>query len=177
MVGLGHDGSGAVALLSGISAMLDDWRPPMNTFRAYMVGQVRKQIMQAGSVATGGTSRGVRWGRYGDQYTRRDGTVITAWGGQQKVRGEGQVKGARKASGERITQYSRLYGNFKPGSLLRVHRTTPTSIEIGSPTSGPAVYLEEMRQYAFYTQRDQRAFDAICTKWARAELKSRERSA
>ena len=49
--------------------------------------------------AKGGTWRGVTWKYFAPQYTRKDGTVIPAWGGVAKVRGKGNVLGRKRASG------------------------------------------------------------------------------
>lgn len=56
----------------------------------------------------GGTYRGVTWKDWAPQYTRKDGTVVPAWGGIAKVRGKGMVKGRKRPSGTRVTRSSAL---------------------------------------------------------------------
>lgn len=50
----------------------------------------------------GGRHRGISWDYFAPQYTRKDGTVVPAWGGVPKVRGGGLVKGRLRPSGQRV---------------------------------------------------------------------------
>lgn len=176
MLDLEYDGSEAVAMLSGLTEAVTDWRRPMNTFRAYMVREVGKQIEQAGS-ASGGTARGVRWDGYAPQYTRRDGSTVPAWGGVAKVRGKGTVQGKRNGSGRIISKGSRMLANVKPGSLLTVHHRDNNSISIG-PTSGFAARMNTMRQFAFYQEpRDVEKLERIAIAYMKARAAAKMKGA
>lgn len=176
MLELQYDGSQAVAMLSGLTEAVQDWRRPMASFRAYMVREVQTQILVAGQGATGGTARGATWEPYAPMYTRRDGTVVPAWGGIPKVRGEGTVKGKKSGSGRRISRGSRFFEHVKAGSLLSVHHRDDNSIIIG-PTSGFAAKQNSLRQYAFYTNKDVEKLERTAIAWMKASARAKMRSA
>lgn len=171
-----YEGTQAVAMLSGLTEAVQDWRRPMASFRAYMVREVQTQILVAGQGATGGTARGVTWSSYAPQYRRRDGTVVEAWGDVPKVRGTGNVKGKKGGSGRRITRGSRFFEHVKAGSLLSVHHRDDNSITIG-PTSGFAAKQNSLRQFAFYTNKDVEKLERTAIAYAKASARAKMRSA
>ena len=90
-----------------VGRRLDDARPPLVKFHAYMLGRTGRTFRALGR--GGGRFRGVSWADWANQYTRRtDGVTVPAHGGVAKVRGRGRVKGRRRASGARVT----------PGAML-----------------------------------------------------------
>lgn len=105
--------------------------------------------------AHGGTNRGVTWKPFAPQYTRKDGTVIPAWGGVRKVRGVGNVKPRKRPSGKPITQSSLLMQDV--GKLrsqrLDISRLTPSIIKFG-PTLSYAQEQHDLRPWSFFTPKE-----------------------
>lgn len=175
-VRLAYTDTRARAFLTGLSHDFEDWRGPINSYRAYFYGEVSDQIRLAGHGASGGIARGVAWGPFAPQYTRQDGTIVPAWGGIPKKRGKGQVQGKRRRDGSRVTMASRML-DVKPSALLSVRHLTATGIEIVAHGAW-AAQQNAMRQFIFYQQpKDVDKFEQIAQRWANAMIRKQQRRA
>jgi len=106
--------------------------------------------------ARGGVWRGVTWKYFAPQYTRKDGTVIPAWGGVAKVRGEGNVLGRKRPSGARIQKGDSVVqdtGTLRNNATLGVAHITKTKMRIGTNINYAAAQ-QKMRPFLFFTKRD-----------------------
>ena len=109
--------------LGNVQKKMSDLRPFFINFLTYMqsvTGNTFKRLKK------GGTYRGVTWKGFAPQYMRKDGTVVPAEGGIPKVRGEGMVKGRKRASGKRITGSSNLLrdtGRLQAKALSSIKKT------------------------------------------------------
>ncbi len=111
----------ARAMLGGVS--LAAFNPDAAWAESAQYMRVRTTLTFS-RLRAGGTYRGVTWKPFAPQYTRKDGTVVPAWGGVRRVRagyiqkgkhkGErmsrvsGVVKGRLRPSGKRVTKSSAL---------------------------------------------------------------------
>ena len=127
---------------------------PLLRFRQYMTVQTDSMFSMLSNARGGGSHRGVRWGGFAPQYTRKDGTVIPAWGGVKKVRGTGVVKGRLRPSGTRVTAASAIMqdtGNLRGKATSTLFRRTKNLLTFGtSPTVHYAAAQEAMRPYLFF---------------------------
>ncbi|GEM_PF-3048246 len=173
---LAYEDRRATAMLTGLGHDFEDWRGPINSYRAYFYGEVSQQIKLAGFGASGGIARGVAWAPFAPQYTRKDGTIVSAWGGVAKKSGKGQVQGKRRRDGSRVTMASRML-DVKPSALLTVRHLTNTGIEM--TTHGAwAAQQNSMRQFLFYQQpKDVDKFEQIAQRWASAMARKHMRRA
>lgn len=99
----------------------------------------------------GGSFRGVTWPGFAPQYIRKDGTVVPAEGGIPKVRGEGTVKGRKRASGKRVTASSNLLrdtGRLQASALSRVKKTK-TVMVMDTPEKY-AGWQNQLRPFQFF---------------------------
>lgn len=196
---------GALAMLSGIVEVLDDWTVPLANFRAYMIHEVDEQFRVAGDGTRSTFARGVWWRGFALQYVRKtDGVAVPAWGGvpnigqygwiaqrhREKLKADGKkpprlnkgrmIKGRKRPSGQRITQSSKLMqdtGATRSTALTGVYEATPTSIRMG-PGTPYATHQNAMRQFLFFqTPQDQEALDREAVRWLRAELNAKQRRA
>lgn len=84
-----------------VNSRTTDWRPAARRIHAEM--RVRVDSVFARN-SQGGSHRGITWDYFADQYTRKtDGAVVPAWGGVQKLRGDGVVLGRLRPSGQRVS--------------------------------------------------------------------------
>ena len=132
-----------------------DFYFPLLRFRQYMAVETDSMFsMLSNARGGGGSHRGVRWGGFAPQYTRKDGTVIPAWGGVKKVRGTGVVKGRLRPSGTRVTAASAIMqdtGNLRGKATSVQFRRTNNLLTFGtSPTVRYAADQEAMRPYLFF---------------------------
>ena len=114
-----------------LSGKASDWRPAAR--RIHRVMQVRTDSVFAAN-RLGGTHRGLRWNYFAPQYTRKDGTVVPAWGGVARADGTGQVQGRLRPSGQRIRRGDSVVqdtGNLRRNALLSL-RLTKTRLEMGT---------------------------------------------
>lgn len=86
--------------------------------------------------AGGGSMRGHSWAPMAPQYTRKDGTVVPAWGGVPRVR-EGfrkRVKGPErgKSTGERMSNVSGTVSGRRRPSGKRVTQTSVINMDTGT---------------------------------------------
>lgn len=100
----------------------------------------------------GGTHRGVTWKDWTPQYTRKDGTVVPAWGGIPKVRGRGMVKGRKRPSGKRVTQSSALMQDTMTmrGRAALVVRRNRNMLQLGPQGVNYAHDQNKRRQFLFF---------------------------
>ena len=131
--------------------------------------------------ATGGTFRGDTWAKMKPQYTRKDGTVVEAWGGNPKVHGRGKVQGRLRPSKQRVAITSTMNadaasGGLKDSMLSNRPDVTPSRLRIGG---GLAKYAEHIfkdldrNPLQFYLPADQDRFhqnardyiDALCREF------------
>ena len=168
-VELSFDDSSALALLSKVESI--DWTRPLKQFGGYVAKEVGQQILAAGDPQRGGSGRGVFWRPRREYYTRRDGTLIPAWGGVPKVRGQGQVLGRKTKGGARLTASSRILGGVKnPGSLLK-RKVSGDTLTI-EPTRPFVAYQHDMRQFLFFHEpKDSKALEGIALSFARKTIK------
>ena len=107
--------------------------------------------------AKGGTFRGVTWKYFAPQYTRKDGTVIPAWGGVAKVRGKGNVLGRKRASGtSRVQKGDAIVQDtmtLRGNATLGVVHITKTKMRIGTNINYAAAQ-QKMRPFLFFTKKD-----------------------
>jgi len=96
-------------MLHDIGDRAKNVRPAWRLLQAYMMQEIGMMFRTMGSGQSGGKGRGTMWEGFANQYVRKtDGVVVPAWGGVQKVYGEGFVLGRKRPSGKRITKSSRL---------------------------------------------------------------------
>ena len=104
----------------------------------------------------GGTWRGVTWKYFAPQYTRKDGTVIPAWGGVAKVRGKGKVLGRKRPSGARVQKGDSVVqdtGTLRNNATLGVVHITKNKMRIGNNINYAAAQ-QKMRPFLFFTKKD-----------------------
>jgi len=135
--------------------------------------------------ATGGTVRGQVWEPMKPQYTRKDGTVVPAWGGVAKVRGKGLVKGKKRGkrpSTSRVTQQS-VIGQDK-GTLrssiiasrpliVRQLRATVLFIGANMPDYGKTILGHDNRNILRWTRKDLVTYRRIAVTYLRETVRKR----
>ncbi len=167
------DDSGAQAELQGLENSLSDVRRPLGYFGRYMVNQIMRQIRQS-AVSRGGGARGASWAPYKPYYTRRDGTVVPAWGGIPKVRGQGEVKGRKRHNQTRISANDRFFAGVKnPGSLVRRRITVgPNDATLTLRTTAAVSAAQNaMRPFLFFqTGKDLPVLQRIFQRWFDRQL-------
>lgn len=122
---------------------------------AVRVFMMQVTVLMFRKLAHGGSDRGVNWPKFANQYVRKDGTEVPAWGGVPKVRGEGSVKGKLRPSGKRVTSSSLLMqdtGRLR-SERLNLQRLTPSSIQFG-PTAAYAGAQHKLRPWSFFTPKE-----------------------
>lgn len=136
-------------MLKGIRATAADFRDGFREFQQYMRVVTERTFARN---RLGGTSRGVRWKYFAPMYTRKDGTVVPAWGGIKKARGKGNVLGRIRRPGVRLKQGDALLDST---STLKGRATLTQRIDGRSITMGPgglvyAAYQDRMRPFLFF---------------------------
>ena len=126
-----------------------DWRPAGKKIHQDMI--VRTDSMFSAN-RMGGTHRGETWAYFADQYTRKtDGVVVPAWGGVQKLRGRGKVKGRLRPSGSRVSfgdSVGQDIGHLRRAALISRRLTRNALIMGGNVEYGAA--FNKHRRYAFF---------------------------
>ncbi len=166
------DDTGAVAEVKGLEHALADVRAPLGYFGRYFTNQIMRQI-KSSTVSGGGNARGTTWDPYKPYYTRRDGTVVPAWGGIPKVRGSGEVKGRKRHNQTRIGPRDHLFGGVKnAGSLVRRRITaSETDATLTVRTSAAvAAAQNEARPFMFFQAKDLGVLERIFTRWFTRQL-------
>ena len=126
--------------------------------------------------ATGGVNfRGTAsWPAAKDQYQRKDGTAVPAWGNVQKARGRGKVKARTRPSGQPV----------KPGDVMMVDTANMRNDYLANPSylrGGNRVEFTARKEYSgaqnarrpfvFFAKVDIDRFTSECSKYARAVLR------
>ncbi len=167
------DDSGAQAEIQGLENSLSDVRRPLGYFGRYMVNQIMRQIKQS-TVSSGGQSRGTSWTPYKPYYTRRDGTVVPAWGGIAKIHGQGDVKGRKRHNQTRISANDRFFAGVKsPGSLVRRRITVgPNDATLTFRTTAALSTAQNaMRPFLFFQSgKDLGVMQRIFQRWFDRQL-------
>lgn len=89
----------ATLALERVEKYTDDLRPSWNRIVKYMLSAIDMQFVDlSGDLGQGKIARGVKWEYFAPQYTRKDGTVVEAWGGIPRLDGKGMVKGRLRDS-------------------------------------------------------------------------------
>lgn len=113
----------------------------------------------------GGSYRGVQWPGFRPQYVREDGTEVPAWGGVDKVRGKGRVKGRLRPSGTRVTARSLIMRDTgylaSAAASVRKTRRSGRLLIIETPVKYAAPQ-QSMRPFMFFTRADRQKY----RKWA-----------
>lgn len=149
------DAGEAKRALGNLSKVALDLKPALLRFRLYMVRETDTMWDRLSYGRGAGTHRGVHWRPFADQYTRKDGTHVPAWGGVPKVRGRGLVQGRLRPSGTRVTMGSAIMqdtGNLR-GKAVGILNLTKNRIIMG-PEGTPATYAahqQAMRPFLFFS--------------------------
>ena len=131
----------------------DEMQRVFKVFHRYMGVMTDKTFDQN---RRGGTWRGVTWKYFAPQYTRKDGTVIPAWGGVAKVRGKGKVLGRKRPSGARVQKGDSVVqdtGTLRNNATLGVVHITKNKMRIGTNINYAAAQ-QKMRPFLFFTKKD-----------------------
>lgn len=152
-------------MLHGVS--LASFNPDQAWAETAQYMRVRTSAMFA-KLRSGGTYRGVTWKPFAPQYTRKDGTVVPAWGGVARVRagyiqkgkhkGErmkrvsGVVKGRLRPSGTRVTKTSALMQDtmtLRTRAALVVRRNR-LLLQLGPQGVRYAAHQHSLRPFLFF---------------------------
>lgn len=114
------DISAAAAFFAQVEGRSRDLTPVWNSWVARQTALTDRTFEELGS--GGGSYRGIVWDPPADQYTRKDGTVIPAWGGVPRVRAGWSTRSAITRKTERgiVVYGSRL--NFNVSQRLSDRR-------------------------------------------------------
>ena len=141
-------------MLKGVRLAAEDMRPAWREFAQYMRVQTDRTFDK---LRLGGSFRGVHWKYFSPQYTRKDGTVVQAWGGIKKDRGKGLVKGRLRPSGQRVKQGDAIMQDTKTmrnRAALTV-RQTANELALGPQGVLYAAAQNRSRRFLFFhTPRD-----------------------
>lgn len=130
-----------------------DVRPVFREFAQYMRVVTDNTFSQ---LRSGGFYRGVFWGYFADQYTRKtDGVTVPAWGGVSKVHGSGSVKGRKRPSGARVSPGDAIVQDtmLLRGQAAVVLTMKPDFLRMGTNLSY-AKYQARKRPFLFFTSQD-----------------------
>lgn len=153
-----------------VQKWMDSWVPPEKT-RRKMLLDVRALMNKVIGIQfvrnrRGGTSRGVTWPGFADQYTRRiDGARVPAEGGVPRIRPawrpkgvkrgrtSGNVLGKLRPSGRRVTKSSNLMqdNGILRGTRAQINFLSGNKIQFG-PTVGYAEAQNKMRPFAYFQE-------------------------
>lgn len=158
-------------LLDKVDEVLgDDVRPIWREFAQYM-RTVTDNTFKA--LRHGGTYRGVQWDYFADQYTRKSGVTVPAWGGVPKVRGRGVVKGRKRASGARVSAGDSIVQDSMVlrGEAALVLTMSPGRLRMGTNLSY-AKHQARWRPFLFFTEKDAKEVVNIAVRRLQQALKS-----
>ena len=136
-------------MLRGIDLASSNPEPAWDEFAQYMRVRTNDTFQR---LRNGGSYRGVTWRGWAPQYTRKDGTVVPAWGGIPKVRGTGLVQGRLRPSGRRVAAGDALMqdtGTMKSRAAL-VMRRTRERLELGPQGVRYAADQDRRRQFLYF---------------------------
>ena len=147
------------ARLKGISARIKK----MHRFwRRVQQHQASEAGLMFRHLKGGGRRRGVEWAPFARQYRRKtDGAEIPAWGGVERLDGDGVVQGRLRPSGRRVTPTSALMRDTgllssSVASSLRV-RDGGRRAEFGTPVDYAAAQNRD-RPFMFWTRKDAKLY-------------------
>ena len=139
--------------LKGLGDVARDMRPAFRRFAQYMRVQTDNTFE---AMRTGGQHRGVHWPYFAPQYTRKDGTVVPAWGGVPYANGNGTVKGRKRPSGRRIRRGDAL---MQDTMTMRARAALVQHMGRNVARLGPqgvkyAAVQQARRPFLFFTKQD-----------------------
>ncbi|MDE2699131.1 MAG: hypothetical protein OXI23_09695 [Gemmatimonadota bacterium] len=145
-------------------------KAPVGLFKRIHAHQQAMSGLMFRNLRHGGTYRGVRWGGFADQYTRKtDGVTVPAEGGVERLDGRGQVLGHLRPSGARVGARSHLLRDtgVLANAVASVHRIRNggRTLEIITPLKYAGAQ-QAHRPFTFFTDADARLY----TRWAAREL-------
>ena len=110
------------------------------------------------------------WAPFANQYTRKDGTVVPAWGGVPRVYGKGNVLGRKRPSGQRVTESSKIEldtGTLRASVGLRA--ITNTTLDYGTNLSYSGAQ-QSLRAFTFFVDTDRQKISSICKNWIKDSI-------
>lgn len=162
-------------LLRDVERVGGDVRPALRQFHSRMRAVTDRTFKR---LRRGGTYRGVTWRDWAPQYTRKDGTVVPAWGGVPKVRGRGTVKGRLRPSRTRVNRTSALMqdtNTLRSRAALTMFQLSNTRIRFGTNLRY-ASKQQAMRPFLFFElPKDRRMFVKILQDYVDEQLKKAQR--
>ena len=141
--------TGVQEMFKGVDLAATHPEPAWRKFAQYMRVVTDRTFSR---LRRGGTFRSVTWRYFAAQYTRKDGTVVPAWGGIPKVRGTGLVLGKKRPSGQRIASGDAIMQDTRhmasrAGLVIRQSRTR---LELGPQGVRYAAEQNEDRKFLFF---------------------------
>ena len=95
----------SLLFIQNIQSNISDFTESFIQIHAYMQSIINMQFADlSGDIRGGGDARGVHWDYFASQYTRKDGTVVPAWGIPGEVQGRLRHSGQRVKLGDSIMQ-------------------------------------------------------------------------
>lgn len=153
-----------VELLEVATHALQNLKKPLSVFRRGLEHRINDQLFQ--TKASGGSVRGVLWPSLAPQYTRKDGTVVQAWGGVAKVRGKGTVKGRKRhGSAGRVAQGKRFLDPWTGRSLMRYASMNNYQMRLTTTRAKHIAIFASKRQFLFWNDADQAELPKILQVW------------
>lgn len=142
------DTSRAEILISNTEKAISDFTPIFKKFRMYMISAITLQFNQnSGDIRGGGDARGTHWDYFADQYVRKDGTVVPAWGIPGQVQGRLRHSGQRVKLGDSIMQDT---GEMKR-AVLSQHSITPKRLVMSTGSGEKKVSCQHrMRNFQYF---------------------------
>lgn len=151
--------------LEAAKAALTNLRKPLSVLRRGLEHRLNDQLFQT-RAAAGGTVRGVSWASMAPYYTRKDGTVIPAWGGVSKVRGSGAVLGRKRhGNAGRVTQDKRFLEPWTGRSIFRYVSMQPNAMKLGTSKQPQIAAFNTKRQFLFWNEADNAELPKILQVW------------
>lgn len=139
-------------MLKGVDLAATRPEPAWREFAQYMRVVTDRTFAR---LRHGGSYRGVTWKGFAPQYTRKDGTVVPAWGGIPRVDGRGLVLGRKRPSGQRLKEGDSLMQDTGAmrGRAALVMRVTGTLLEMGPQGMAYAAEQDRRRPFLFFEVR------------------------
>ena len=171
--GIEMDDKAVQTMLRGLDAYAEAPEQAWEESAQYM--RVRTDSMFK-KLRKGGTHRGVTWRPFANQYTRKSGVVVPAWGGVPRVapgyrkngsrmsRISGTVQGRKRPSGQRLKKSDALMQDTMRmrGTAALVVRQTNNTMELGPQGVKYAKWQNKMRRFLFFeTPKDASAIGRI----------------
>lgn len=163
------DDKAAHLRIENLKENLQELQPVFVNFQAYMK---RRQALMFRRLRKGGSFRGVTWRPFANLYTRKStGETIPAWGGVERLDGQGLVLGRKRTSGKRITKNSSIMrdrGRLAIASLSD-HTITSNTLTMDTPEEY-AKYQNAARPFQFFeVPKDTRTLQRLIKKQIEAD--------